>query len=52
MMLVHIPQGGGKATAVSLPRDTWIGPKVMKSIRWTTTRFSIVNRHLATPLRT
>ena len=32
IMLVHIPQGGGKATAVSLPRDTWIGPKVMKSI--------------------
>jgi len=32
IMLVHIPQGGGKATAVSLPRDTWIGPKVMKQV--------------------
>ena len=25
IMLVHIPEGGGKATAVSLPRDTWMG---------------------------
>ena len=24
MMLVHVPEGGGKATAVSIPRDTWI----------------------------
>lgn len=32
IMLVHIPQGGGKATAVSIPRDTWIGPKVMKQV--------------------
>jgi LCP family protein required for cell wall assembly len=32
IMLVHIPQGGGKATAVSLPRDTWIGPRVMKQV--------------------
>ncbi len=32
IMVVHIPQGGGKATAVSLPRDTWMGPKVMKKV--------------------
>ena len=32
IMLVHIPQGGGKATAVSLPRDTWIGSKVMSQV--------------------
>ncbi|MGS0686131.1 LCP family protein, partial [Nakamurella sp. GG22] len=32
IMLVHIPQGGGKATAVSLPRDTWIGPAVMDKV--------------------
>ena len=32
IMLVHIPEGGGKATAVSLPRDTWIGPKVMSQV--------------------
>ncbi len=32
IMLVHIPQGGGKATAVSLPRDTWIGPQVMAKV--------------------
>ena len=31
-MLVHIPEGGGKATAVSLPRDTWIGPRVTTEI--------------------
>ncbi|AZI58535.1 LytR family transcriptional regulator [Nakamurella antarctica] len=24
MMLIHIPEGGGKATAVSIPRDVWI----------------------------
>jgi len=24
IMVLHIPDGGGKATAVSLPRDTWI----------------------------
>ncbi len=28
MMVVHVPEGGGKATAVSLPRDTWITQKV------------------------
>ena len=32
IMLVHIPQGGGKATAVSLPRDTWIGSKVINQV--------------------
>ncbi len=32
IMLVHIPQGGGKATAVSLPRDTWVGPAVMDKV--------------------
>jgi len=32
LMLVHIPQGGGTATAVSLPRDTWIGPTVMNQV--------------------
>ncbi len=32
IMLVHIPKGGGKATAVSLPRDTWIGPAVMAKV--------------------
>ena len=24
MMLIHIPAGGGRATAVSIPRDSWI----------------------------
>jgi len=28
MMIVHIPQGGGKATGISLPRDTWISQAV------------------------
>ena len=32
IMLVHIPEGGGKATAVSLPRDTWIGKKVIDQV--------------------
>jgi LCP family protein required for cell wall assembly len=32
IMLVHIPQGGGKATAVSLPRDTWISSKVINQV--------------------
>ncbi|MET3808751.1 LCP family protein required for cell wall assembly [Nakamurella sp. UYEF19] len=31
IMIVHIPEGGGKATAVSLPRDTWI-PKSVTDI--------------------
>ena len=32
MMLVHIPEGGGKATAVSIPRDTWITQKVANEV--------------------
>ena len=32
IMLVHIPEGGGKATAVSLPRDTWMGSRVMNQV--------------------
>ena len=32
IMLVHIPEGGGKATAVSLPRDTWMGNGVMDQV--------------------
>lgn len=31
IMIVHIPEGGGKATAISLPRDTWI-PKSVTDI--------------------
>ncbi len=29
IMILHIPDGGGKATAVSIPRDTWMGPDVV-----------------------
>lgn len=32
MMVVHIPKGGGRATAVSLPRDVWIGQKVVTGL--------------------
>lgn len=32
IMLVHVPQGGGRATAVSIPRDTWIGPQVTDQV--------------------
>lgn len=32
MMMVHVPKGGGKATAVSLPRDTWISEKVTSQV--------------------
>lgn len=32
IMLVHVPQGGGRATAVSIPRDTWIGSRVTSQI--------------------
>ena len=32
MMLVHVPEGGGKATAVSIPRDTWITQKVADQV--------------------
>jgi len=32
IMVLHIPEGGGKATAVSLPRDTWIDDDVVAGI--------------------
>lgn len=32
MMLLHIPEGGGRATAVSIPRDTWIPQSVIEGI--------------------
>jgi len=32
IMLVHVPQGGGRATAVSIPRDTWISSRVTNQI--------------------
>ena len=32
IMVMHIPQGGGKATAVSIPRDTWIPTSVTDSV--------------------
>jgi LCP family protein required for cell wall assembly len=28
-MILHIPDGGGKATAISIPRDTWMGESVV-----------------------
>jgi LCP family protein required for cell wall assembly len=31
IMILHIPDGGGKATAVSIPRDTWIGDEVVQA---------------------
>ena len=33
IMVVHIPQGGGKATAVSIPRDTWIPESVTDIVK-------------------
>jgi LCP family protein required for cell wall assembly len=33
IMVVHIPQGGGKATAISLPRDTWIPQSVTDEVQ-------------------
>ncbi len=33
IMVVHIPQGGGKATAVSIPRDTWIPESVTDLVK-------------------
>lgn len=33
IMIVHIPQGGGKATAVSIPRDTWITQAVSDEVK-------------------
>ncbi len=32
IMIVHVPQGGGRATAVSVPRDTWIGTRVTNQV--------------------
>lgn len=32
IMVLHIPEGGAKATAVSLPRDTWIGADVVAGL--------------------
>ncbi len=32
-MVVHIPPGGGRATAVSLPRDTWIPRSVATTVK-------------------
>ena len=32
IMVLHIPEGGGRATAVSLPRDTWIGENVVAGL--------------------
>jgi LCP family protein required for cell wall assembly len=31
-MVVHIPDGGGRATAVSIPRDTWIGEDIVDGL--------------------
>lgn len=33
IMIVHIPQGGGRATAVSLPRDTWIPQSITDQVK-------------------
>ena len=33
IMIVHIPQGGGKATAISIPRDTWIPQSVTDIVK-------------------
>ncbi len=33
IIIVHIPQGGGKATAVSIPRDTWIPEAVASQVK-------------------
>ena len=32
IMVMHIPQGGAKATAVSIPRDTWMPTSVTNSV--------------------
>ena len=32
IMVMHIPQGGGKATAVSIPRDTWMPLSVTNAV--------------------
>jgi LCP family protein required for cell wall assembly len=31
LLIVHIPAGGGQATGVSIPRDTWMGPDVVNA---------------------
>lgn len=33
IMVVHIPQGGGQASGISLPRDTWIPPAVTNMVK-------------------
>lgn len=33
IMVVHIPPGGGRATAVSMPRDTWIPRSVTTTVK-------------------
>jgi LCP family protein required for cell wall assembly len=33
IMIVHIPEGGGQATAVSIPRDTWIPQSVTNTVK-------------------
>lgn len=33
IMVLHIPQGGGKATAVSLPRDTYIPQSITDTVQ-------------------
>jgi len=31
IMILHVPEGGGKATAISIPRDTWMGDEVVSA---------------------
>jgi LCP family protein required for cell wall assembly len=31
LMIVHVPSNGAKATAISIPRDTWIGDDVVQA---------------------
>lgn len=31
LMIVHVPGNGAKATAISIPRDTWIGDEVVQA---------------------
>jgi LCP family protein required for cell wall assembly len=31
LLIVHIPAGGGQATGISIPRDTWMGPTVVNA---------------------
>ncbi len=32
IMVLHVPAGGGKATAVSIPRDTWIDQSIVTGL--------------------